>query len=186
MGVHQIGHTLTLTVVCQPRSFLCLLRQWSTTHTGEKVDFDISRDLLKGFRGFFYRNQHPSHNDLVCLSSKLVLRRNSYGFGDSLIFCKPFLREWQILLRLLPICKRCWLHTIAWQAYEDFGCRINLCLALSNHIRELYCCSVRWKRIFVGLLGVFFPSVFLLIDIFCLLFLNVFKMFISCNESYDK
>ena len=53
VGVHQIGHTLTLTVVCQSRSFLCLLRQWSTTHTGEKVDFDISRDLLKGFRVFF-------------------------------------------------------------------------------------------------------------------------------------
>ena len=103
-------------------------------------------------------------------NAKRVLKVSSFEFYILLnLFSSSEKDKYCYVYSLLPICKRCWLHTVAWQAFGDFGCRVNICLALfvrlpQCHIRELYFCfehcTVRWKRVSVGLLGfsIFFLS----------------------------
>ena len=102
-------------------------------HTQEgRLILNFQEILTKFIRQIFYMKQLPSHIDLVSLSSELVFRKTAYEIGGSLIYCKTFFSEND---------KYCYVYYPSArdvdyiQASGDFGCRVNLCWYLSNHIR---------------------------------------------------
>ena len=106
---------LTLSVVCQSRFFffffffLCLLLLHS----------DQAYTHMSG--GWFWNSRDPQDLEEMLdwkqlLSSLPVLQHCAQRdvfqiWGLKTLFFR--IREWQILLCLLPISKRCWLHTVA-------------------------------------------------------------------------